>query len=623
MPYLPATTIGSNIAKIERKELILPAIQREFVWKPRQIVTLFDSIMRGYPIGSFLSWKIQPSTAQEFRFYDFLGSFNALDQRHNPELDVDPTQPVVAVLDGQQRLTSLNIGLRGTYAWKIKYAWSGFRGNYPARTLHLNLRGQAPENPAGLLYDFRFLSEKQLQEMDEVDARYWLPVPEVYSAGGVVGLWQVLADRDLANDKTAREIAMLLAERIHSDHSVHFYEETEQDIERVLDIFIRVNSGGTVLSYSDLLLSIATAQWKDRDARNEVHSLVDELNDTGHGFRLSKDLVLKTGLVLSGVPDVGFKVENFTAANMARLEELWDDITHSLRLAVSLLSDFGLSGKALTANSLVIPLAMYVQHRKLDQAYREHPAETSDRENLKAWVMRALIVPGVWGSGLDQLLRALRSTITEHADSRFPVEEIDRMMAGRGKSLVASEDLIDSILEYSARDGETFGVLAIAFPHVNTRNIHHVDHIYPRAKLGRPVLRKAGLTAQEAEEVISKRDRLPNLQLIEGPENIVKSSKLPQSWAQDTFTSIDSYSAYLDRNAIPELSDDPKQFLRFYEERKALLKERIQRAFQLGDTASKPQSVTSDDGTDVPPLDESVEAGEPEAVAAPGLRDAP
>ena len=57
MPYLPATTIASTLTQIERKDLILPAIQREYVWKPRQVVALFDSIMRGYPIGGFLSWK--------------------------------------------------------------------------------------------------------------------------------------------------------------------------------------------------------------------------------------------------------------------------------------------------------------------------------------------------------------------------------------------------------------------------------------------------------------------------------------------------------------------------------------------------------------------------------------
>lgn len=609
MPYLPATTIASTLTQIERKDLILPAIQREYVWKPRQVVALFDSIMRGYPIGGFLSWKVEPATAQEFRFYDFLSSFNELDQRHNPELTVPPNQPAVAVLDGQQRLTSLNIGLRGTYAVKNKYAWRGIRENYPARTLHVSLRGPASENAAGLMYDLRFLSEAQLADLDPEEARYWLPVPAVFEAGGGMGLWPVLAERELGNDTTAMGIASLLAEKIHSEQSVHFFEETDQDIERVLDIFIRVNSGGTVLSYSDLLLSIATAQWKNRDARKEIHGLVDELNATGIGFRFSKDLVLKTGLVLSGVPDVAFKVKNFTAANMSRLDEMWDEIAGALRLAVGLLSDFGLSGGTLTASSIVIPLAQYVHHRGLDQSYREVASAAQDRAALKNWVMRALIVPGVWGSGLDQLLQSLRTTITAHGDHQFPVTEIDSMMAARGKSLTASEELIEAILEYEFSDGETFGVLAITFPHVNTRNIHHVDHIVPRAKLSRSALRAAGLGDEEAAAVSAMRDGLPNLELLEGPENVAKNARMPLSWAREAYSTPEAYSAYLNRHALPDLIDDPAHFQRFYAERRALLRDRIRRAFDREAPRGEPNRETLTAANEViPPLEESIEA---------------
>ena len=98
-----------------------------------------------------------------------------------------------------------------------------------------------------------------------------------------------------------------------------------------------MNSGGEPLSYSDLLLSIATAQWDHRDARAEIHGIVDALNGTGAGFNFSKDAVLKAGLVLAGVSDIGFKVKNFNAANMASLQKQWDDITAALRTAANLL----------------------------------------------------------------------------------------------------------------------------------------------------------------------------------------------------------------------------------------------------------------------------------------------
>ncbi|WP_397519220.1 DUF262 domain-containing protein [Rhodococcus pyridinivorans] len=159
---MPEITIAEAIRRIQRGDLILPAIQREYVWKPGQVVGLFDSLMRGYPVGGFLSWKVAPETASRFRFYGFMKDFNAFNNRHNPDADPLAGQGVTAVLDGQQRLTSFNIGLRGTYAYKLPRAWSNLASSYPVRRLYLNVLGEAEENEAGLRYDFRFLTDTQL-----------------------------------------------------------------------------------------------------------------------------------------------------------------------------------------------------------------------------------------------------------------------------------------------------------------------------------------------------------------------------------------------------------------------------------------------------------------------------
>ena len=108
-------TIAEAVKGIQTQDLVLPAIQREFVWEDTQIVRLFDSILRGYPIGSFLSWKIDPTTAGEFRFYGFLRDYHEKENPHCPVLDLPADKTVIAVLDGQQRLTALNIGLRGYF----------------------------------------------------------------------------------------------------------------------------------------------------------------------------------------------------------------------------------------------------------------------------------------------------------------------------------------------------------------------------------------------------------------------------------------------------------------------------------------------------------------------------
>jgi len=97
------------------------AIRREFVWSVEQIEKLFDSLMRGYPIGSFLFWQIDPQSLDDFRFYRFMDRYHQRDHRHNEPIDLVGKHSVTAVLDGQQRLTALNIGLKGWYAYKLPW----------------------------------------------------------------------------------------------------------------------------------------------------------------------------------------------------------------------------------------------------------------------------------------------------------------------------------------------------------------------------------------------------------------------------------------------------------------------------------------------------------------------
>lgn len=575
MGYLPPTTIADALRRIQKGELILPAIQREYVWKPSQVIGLFDSIMRGYPIGSFLSWKVEPETVSKFRFYGFLKDYNEFNGRHNPTLDIAPGQAVTAMLDGQQRLTSLNIGLRGTYAYKRKHGRSNNPDHYPVRKLYLNVLGEAEENEAGLRYDFRLLTEGQLAAADPEESRYWFPVHRVFEAKQAFDLFPAIAAAGLGNTESAVSLLGQLWQSIHAVSGVHFYEETDQDVERVLDIFIRVNSAGTVLSYSDLLLSIATAQWKERDARSAIHGLVDALNSTGQGFGFTQDVVLKSGLVLAGIGDIGFKVKNFTSENMATLDRDWDSISDSLRVATGLLSDFGLSSSTLTAGSVLIPIAYYVHRRGLTQKYRESVTDAADRELLRSWTLRSLIMPGVWGSGLDSLLRDLRQAIDDHGATGFPSAEIEKRMAARGKSLAVTPEQVEDILRLPYGAARTFAVLAMLFPHVNTRNIHHVDHVFPQSLLSRPKLKQAGIDRDAADDLQARRDQFPNLQLLEGSENISKSDTPPAAWASSVFTTQDMYRAYLDRNEIPRLPADVTEFGDFFAERREALARRI------------------------------------------------
>lgn len=145
--------------------MVLPAIQREFVWRPDQIYRLFDSLMQGYPFGTFLYWRVNPENSEKFNFFGFLLEYHAQKQRHCPPLGPIVDKQVTAVLDGQQRLTALNIGLRGSMAWKLPRRWERSPDAFPVRKLYLDLLWQPdPDDEEGLKYRFQFLTKEQSEE---------------------------------------------------------------------------------------------------------------------------------------------------------------------------------------------------------------------------------------------------------------------------------------------------------------------------------------------------------------------------------------------------------------------------------------------------------------------------
>jgi hypothetical protein len=155
------------------------------------------------------------------------------------------------------------------------------------------------------------------------------------------------------------------------------------------------------------------------------------------------------------------------------------DITTSLLVAAELLADFGLSGGTRTADSVLIPVAYYVHRRGLTPTYRisDKKDDREDRAALRSWVLRSLTARGVWGSGLDTLLRDLREAIRRDGENGFPVVAIEYAMALRGRSLEVTDALIEDILGLAYGGGRTRAVLATLFDHVDTRMQYHEDHV--------------------------------------------------------------------------------------------------------------------------------------------------
>lgn len=571
MPFETPITIAKALAHIERNEYVLPAIQREFVWRPDQVTALFDSLMSGYPIGTFLFWQVETERVRDFRFYKFLDRYHQRDRPHNDPHEPMGSHGVTAVLDGQQRLTALNIGLRGSYAWKLRYHRVTSDWAYPERRLHLDvLRPAVTETGVELNYDFRFLTEKQVE--NAIPERHWFRVKDVLGWPDLQGVMEYLSRHSaLWESNYARHCLTKLQQIVHVNSTISAYREDDQDIDKVLNIFIRVNSGGTVLSYSDLLLSMATAQFTGVDAREGIHSCVDEFRKIGRGFDFNKDLVLKACLVLSDTPDIGFKVRNFTRDNLVRIEEQWPAIRGALHVAARVLYRLGYDSHTLTAGSALIPIAYYVFKRGLSEKDIGSVNFQNDHREIGNWVRRALLKRGTFGAGLDTTLRAARRTIKDKCGGQFSFDAMDAEFASIGRSLRFVKEELDDLLDGTYGGGVAFSVLTLLYPNVNLTNKFEVDHVFPQAAFSVNRLRTDGVAEPNFGACKERRHRVANLQLLPESENRAKGDKMPAEWVSDTKKPQD----WLDEGYMGEIPQKMDGFVEWYEARRETMKVRL------------------------------------------------
>ena len=304
-------TIAETVEVIRKNELFLPALQRKFVWDTPQIEGLFDSIMQGFPIGTFLLWELNDQTAINSNvFYNFIKHYDTRYSR-NQKASLSSKKSIVSVLDGQQRLTSLNIALNGTYTYKTPRKRFDNPEAYPKRVLFLNL---LPRTGEDFKYEFKFLPDT---DQSNQPYKLWYKVNEVLSwedASSIDEEYRKLKERAhdkklvTTNSPVIKKTLRTLYRRIRIDDPLMCFTLKDMGIDDVLDIFIRVNSGGTQLSKTDLLMSTITASWEN--ARDRVEDLLKSINEQGRKFNFDIDFVMRTCLFLLDDP-ILFRVRSF------------------------------------------------------------------------------------------------------------------------------------------------------------------------------------------------------------------------------------------------------------------------------------------------------------------------
>ena len=578
MAFQTPITIRDALERIHARDYALPAIQREFVWSQEQICALFDSLMRGYPIGAFLFWEVQKDSVGEYNWYEFITDYHQRDNPHCHELTIaDLSRGVTAILDGQQRLTALNIGIYGSYTEKLPRLWWNNPDAFPKRQLYLKMTEKADDNESGSEFLFRMMPKNET-----ADDLSWFRVKDILKFPDIMEIHTYLQPLGLADHPLAFKHLGRLHQVVNSDSVISFYQEKDQSLDKVLDIFIRTNSGGTQLSYSDLLMSVAVAAWKERKAREEIHGFVDDLNKIGRQFQFDKDMVLKAGLLISDLPDIRFKVTNFNRENMETVQGSWDRIMESLTTAVRLISSFGFSGMNFGNQNAVMIIAYYLSRRSDRNRFLEAPACSEDRSAIRRWLMTVLVKRGLWAS-TDALLGRARTAIREYCSAGFDGDAVASAMARSTGGIAFTDEEIEDLADTSYGDWSAYSLLSLLFPHVDTaNNVFHIDHVVPRAQATQARMARAGLGESDRKYILERINLLPNLQLLNGPENTSKSEMLPRQWvmSSDAFAddrSRDSYADLQDLGDWRALPEDLRGFRDFYNARRKRIVDRLKK----------------------------------------------
>ena len=576
MAYQTPITIKEAVNNIKKGHYLLPSIQREFVWDTDQIETLFDSLMRDYPIGTFLFWQVDKNKIKDFQFYEFLNKYHEKNNRHNHKSTPSDEEDIIALLDGQQRLTSMYLALTGSYAKKRLHRRWNNPDAFPTKKLYLNLL--KPSDELEVEYDFKFLTEK---EASKSDGDYWFECGNILELTdmGKVSMFMMknkLMDTSAYTEKESEFAINTLSEFfkvIHDKGTISYYLEKGEELDKVLQIFIRINSGGTKLSYSDLLLSIATAQWKEKDAREVIHEFVDSINQIGDGFNFNKDIVLKSCLVLADF-DVKFKVDNFTRNNMIKIENNWDKTSVAMRSSIELVSKLGFSRDNLAATNTIIPIAYFIYKNDFEDTILQSSHRKEDRKAIKEWLARVLL-KGTFGGQPDSIYPKMRDLINDNL-GEFPLKETIEHYRGSRKSISFIEDDVDNLLELRYGKSKTYIALSLLYPGLNYSYKYHQDHIHPKSFFKKKALMNAGLNSEEVDRYLEEFNKLPNLQLLEATSNLEKRDQQFEDWLDKNFSNSDARESYLRQNYInPSQSLKFAEFLAFSEQRKQNLKNKL------------------------------------------------
>jgi len=540
MSYKPRTLF--RLIEDTNVSLFLPHIQRPFVWDEEQIVRLFDSLMREYPIQTFLFWR----TKDRIKARKFMSSvewdadLSSLYDRAKSDEGIEK----VFVLDGQQRLQSL---------------YSVFSGALKTSDDKTDLEAYIDVTGGGKLMDDGLLHRLQFHATPQP-----LPLYRLRNLIGVDAKKNALKLAKELNDKldamlkdtgdAARDRQDRVRENCSQICSVlleekHFWVEeldgvaNEYPYKKILDIFVRVNSGGTKLDASDLMFAAMKEGWGEIE--QNVENVVDILNDGRLGF--DKTFALKCLVVALG-KGAELTSDKFTSADGDKLIDTIEADWPRAEAAFQELRDFIANYLKLYADKVVRSYSSFVP--LFDYLYHNPKPDEGNRVLMRAYYYKSQLF-NWYGAQTDNVINAMHTRVGKLLPTGFPITSI--MDYFRDSRKAETELKLDHLLNMRLRFiilnliyVERFG--ASPFNVSFKGNEPHVDHIYPQS----PLKNALSLPTEEVNHI-------GNYRFVGATDNIRKSAERPAPF----FGRLKGLGVDIANHLLlDEFSDDPSK-LRF------------------------------------------------------------
>lgn len=558
--------------------IFLPDIQRQFIWTEENIYKLFDSLLRDYPINTFLFWKIEKETfllKNDLKRIKFI-----LNSDSNNEIDTSflSQEYYYLVIDGQQRLNSLYLALKGNYK----------NNKDEAMDLYFNIDSGKEENIEDIKYEFQFYSNSKIQKYEK-EKKKWLRIKDIFSSLDSEGVFMSEKFCERYNMEINTEQNTLinrLVDIVVNKKLITYYEETTQEHDKVLDIFIRTNSGGIKLNYSDLLFSHIKLKWFD--AREIFQDLLKNLNESER-FKFTNDIILKTILFMyaNTSEEIKYKTHNFSYKKIQIIQNNWDDFVKKpfTQLKDVLVEKMYLShDKLITSYNALIPIVYFFSKNKsLLKESNKH-----NRENIclmREWLITCMLT-SVFGGQSDGILFRSKTVLKDIQEGElFPKDKLFDEY-NKYKSSI-SFTLKESILEdVSYNSTHSFLILSLFYKNVINflptykNNKPEQDHIFSKDEL------KKSKNKYDDKLINS----IYNIRFATEADNKIKSNKKFGEWYKTITPDV------RDLHGIPSGEWGVNDFESFLEKRKEIFIKRLGIIKELKENNDGVEEISLTDG---------------------------